>query len=84
MLLLSILELAIESLYQLLDFRTLLFEVLIRVGRRVNLRFEFLLFANDLQNNLVEAGFLLNKRQYLLFAVVYLAFGNLIAYFQDD
>jgi len=76
MLLLSILELAIESLYQLLDFRTLLFEVLIRVGRRVNLRFEFLLFANDLQNNLVEAGFLLNKRQYLLFAVVYLAFGN--------
>ena len=84
MLLLSILELAIESLYQLLDFRTLLFEVLIRVGRRVNLRFEFLLFANDLQNNLVEAGFLLNKRQYLLFAVVYLAFGNFIAYFQDD
>lgn len=84
MLLLSILELAIESLYQLLDFRTLLFEVLVRVGRRVNLRFEFLLFANDLQNNLVEAGFLLNKRQYLLFAVVYLAFGNFIAYFQDD
>lgn len=84
MLLLSILELAIESLYQLLDFRTLFFEVLIRVGRRVNLRFEFLLFANDLQNNLVEAGFLLNKRQYLLFAVVYLAFGNFIAYFQDD
>lgn len=84
MLLLSILELAIESLYQLLDFRTLFFEVLIRVGRRVNLRFEFLLFANDLQNNLVEAGFLLNKRQYLLFAVVYLAFSNFIAYFQDD
>lgn len=84
MLLLSILELAIESLYQLLDFRTLLFEVLVCVGRRINLRFEFLLFANDLQNNLVEAGFLLNKRQYLLFAVVYLAFGNFIAYFQDN
>lgn len=77
-------KLTVKHLDQLFYCRIFLLEIFIGLIGSIELRFSFLLLADNLQHDLVETGFLLNKGQYLLFAVVECVFLAAVVYLQEN